>query len=152
MTNIKHQFKILNYTRQAPYINNLHVRFHTRFQHQQSSTTLCWWIWTPIDMFSSTHIQLWLRLRTKAKANSQAYLLIHTIQQFESISHMNFTPVMVSRLTSLKVTLIPASFSLHTCDSILTWTTFIKRLKFNPAEEFYVVMSYFFIHSQLSLI
>ena len=60
---------------------------------------------------------------------------IHTIQQFESISHINFTPAMVSRLTSLKVTLIPASFSLHTWDFILTWTIFIKQLKFNPGRK-----------------
>ena len=72
----------------------------------------------------------------KQKLNSQTYLHnIHIIYLFESISHMSFTPDLMSRLIYLKVILISAIFNLYVCDFTLTLTTFIKQLKSNSIKR-----------------
>ena len=64
VANIIIQIKILNSTRQASYISNLHVWYHDGFWHQQASPATWWRIWASILIFWATHFQRWLRLRT----------------------------------------------------------------------------------------
>ena len=51
------QIKILNSTRQAPYISNLDVWYHDGFWHQQASPATWWRIWASILIFWATHFQ-----------------------------------------------------------------------------------------------
>ena len=71
VTNIMIQIKILNSTRQAPYISNLDVWYHDGFWHQQASPATWWRIWASILIFWATHFQRWLRLRTIFLAKGQ---------------------------------------------------------------------------------
>ena len=51
------RIKILNSTRQAPYISNLDVWYHDGFWHQQASPATWWRIWASILIFWATHFQ-----------------------------------------------------------------------------------------------
>ena len=77
---------------------------------------------------------------------------IHTNQQLECITLVQWTSARISRLTTFKVTRFSSSFSISACESISTWATLKMFRKVNPAEVAYKVVSSCFHHSFMLLL
>ena len=79
VANIMIQIKILNSTRQAPYISNLDVWYHDGFWHQQASPATWWRIWASILIFLATHfLRLFSSLSCDAMLWNSIYFLYGT--------------------------------------------------------------------------
>ena len=53
---------------------------------------------------------------------------IHTNQQLECITLVQWTSARITRLTTFKVTRFSSSFSIPACESISTWATYIIQI------------------------
>ena len=61
---------------------------------------------------------------------------IHTNQQLECITLVQWTSAGTTRLTTFKVTRFSSSFSIPACESISTWATLKMFRKVNPGRIF----------------
>ena len=130
----------MNSTRQAPYISNLDVWYHDGFWHQQASPATWWRIWTSILNILSNSFPTLVKAEDDIPCKRSTVKLtftpsIHTNQQLECITLVQWTSARITRLTTFKVTRFSSSFSIPACESISTWATLKMFREVNPGRS-----------------